>query len=90
MDIRVGILDIRVGTLDIYVRLGYAKNVPETFRVSLDFESCVKNQLEIKTRSLLLGIGVWILSHEYIISIKKFWSGTSVRPGPERNLELDN
>ena len=44
-DIRVGILDIRVGTLDIYVRLGYAKNVPETFRVSLDFESCVKNQL---------------------------------------------
>ena len=45
LDIRVGILDIRVGTLDIEVRLGYAKNVPETFRVSLDFESCVKNQL---------------------------------------------
>ena len=44
-DVRVGILDIRLGTLDIYVRLGYAKNVPETFRVSLDFESCVKNQL---------------------------------------------
>ena len=32
-------MDIRVGILDIKVRLGYAKNVPETFGVSLDFES---------------------------------------------------
>ena len=31
-------MDIRVRTLDIEVRLGYAK--------SLDFESCVQNQLQ--------------------------------------------
>ena len=50
LDIRVGTLDIRVRTLDIKLRLGYAKNVPETTRVSLNFESCGKNnQLEIKT-----------------------------------------
>ena len=47
MDYRVGTLDIRVGTLDIEVRLGYTKTLPENFRVSLDFKSCVKNQIEI-------------------------------------------
>ena len=41
-------MDNRVGTLDIEVRLGYAKNVPETFRVSLDFESCVLISLKLK------------------------------------------
>ena len=44
-------LDFRVGTWNVEVKLCYAKNVPETFKVSLGFESCVKNQLEIETSS---------------------------------------
>ena len=56
LDIKVGTLelgywtlDFRVGTWNVEVKLCYAKNVPETLKVSLDFESCVKNQLEIET-----------------------------------------
>ena len=52
-DIKVVTLDIRGGTLDIEVRLSYDKNVSKTFRVSLDFDSCVKNQLEINCDELI-------------------------------------